>query len=89
MKQFWDLSRFTKTNVVLWNHNIGVFYGGDPEAALPIGRAEDDHVVPFERRHIDEQLASLEWFGAKGPRGAEAGVRHHGWFLPVQLSPEV
>jgi hypothetical protein len=44
MKQFWDLSRFTKTNVVLWNHNRAAVWGDDPEAALPIGRAENVRV---------------------------------------------
>lgn len=44
MKQFWDLSRYTKTNVVLWNHNISARWGDDPEAALPIGRAENVRV---------------------------------------------
>lgn len=44
MKQFWDLSRYQKNGVVLWNHNISARWGDDPEAALPIGRAENVRV---------------------------------------------
>lgn len=44
MKQFWDLARYQKNSVVLWNHNISARWGDDPEAALPIGRAENARV---------------------------------------------
>lgn len=44
MKQFWDLGRYQKNSVVLWNHNISARWGDDPEAALPIGRAENVRV---------------------------------------------
>lgn len=44
MKQFWDLDRYTKTPVVLWNHNLGALWSGDTEASLPIGRAENVRV---------------------------------------------
>ncbi len=44
MKQFWDLARYQKNSVVLWNHNISARWGDDPEAALPIGRAENVRV---------------------------------------------
>lgn len=43
VRQFWDLSRFSKNGVVLWNHNLAQ-YGGSAEDSLPIGRAEDVRV---------------------------------------------
>lgn len=40
LRQFWDLSRYEKTGVVLWNHNQSGYFGGEPEDTLPIGRGE-------------------------------------------------
>lgn len=39
IEQDWDLSRYEKNPVVLWNHNRT--YGDDPKAKLPIGFATD------------------------------------------------
>jgi hypothetical protein len=44
MKQFWDLSRFEKNGVVLWNHNLALYMGNSAEETLPIGRAENVRV---------------------------------------------
>lgn len=41
MRQFWDLSRFEKNGVVLWNHNRAEYTGSSAEDSLPIGRAEN------------------------------------------------
>ncbi len=39
LKQYWDLSRYEKNGVVLWNHNTsGGYFGGEAEDTLPIGR---------------------------------------------------
>jgi len=40
LRQFWDLSRYEKNGVILWNHNITSYFGGEPEDTLPIGRGE-------------------------------------------------
>lgn len=40
LRAFWDLSRYEKNGVVLWNHNLGLYMGHDAEDTLPIGRAE-------------------------------------------------
>lgn len=40
LRQFWDLSRYEKNGVVLWNHNIALCLGAEAEDTLPIGRAE-------------------------------------------------
>jgi hypothetical protein len=40
LRQFWDLSRYEKNGVVLWNHNITSYFGGEAEDTLPIGRGE-------------------------------------------------
>jgi hypothetical protein len=40
LRQFWDLSRYEKNGVVLWNHNIVSYFGAEAEDTLPIGRGE-------------------------------------------------
>jgi hypothetical protein len=40
LRQFWDLSRYEKNGVVLWNHNLALYMGADAEDTLPIGRGE-------------------------------------------------
>lgn len=40
LRAFWDLSRYEKNGVVLWNHNLALYMGGEAEDTLPIGRGE-------------------------------------------------
>lgn len=45
VKQFWDLSRYSKNGPVLWNHNLETYWGtGRPEDSMPIGRGQDVRV---------------------------------------------
>lgn len=39
--QDWNLERYKKNPVVLWNHNRGAMFASNPEMAMPIGTAEN------------------------------------------------
>ncbi len=57
LRQFWDLSRYEKNGVVLWNHNLALYMGGDAEDTLPIGKALD---VRIDGKKLIAKLALLK-----------------------------
>jgi phage head maturation protease len=64
LKQFWDLSRYQKNGVVLWNHNLALYMGGEAEDTLPIGKALE---VRIEGKKLLAKLALLKGDAATEP----------------------
>lgn len=65
LKQFWNLDRYQKNPVVLWNHNLGAIWGElDLEDSLPIGKAAD---VRVESKKLVAKLFLLKGDAASEP----------------------
>lgn len=70
IKQFWDLDRYTKNPVVLWNHNLfessAYSFGGAvrPEDLMPIGKGEN---VRVESKKLIAKLKLLKGSAADEP----------------------
>ena len=81
--QDWDLKRYSKNPVLLWNHNRSIFAG--PEADLPIGRAEAvlrNGQLEARLYLVDERanpMAEKVWQGfvQKSIHAVSAGFRPH------------
>lgn len=64
LKAFWDLRRYEKNGVVLWNHNLALFTSAQAEDTLPIGKATD---VRIEGKKLLAKLTLLKGDAASEP----------------------
>lgn len=82
--QDWDLSRFSKNPVVLWNHNRSGLFAG-PEADLPIGHADaavKNGQLEAKLTFVDERANPMaekvfQGFLQGSIRAVSAGFRPH------------
>lgn len=70
LEQDWDLRRYRKNPVVLWNHNSCMYVGARPKDLLPIGHASNVRVEEGKLKatltFVDEkasELAEAVWQG--------------------------
>lgn len=96
--QDWDLTRYAKNPVVLWNHNRGAVWSNDPAVAIPIGRASNVRVEKGQlhaRLHFVDgdvnPIAERVWAGFKQQvlRAVSVGFRPRSYREELRDGKEV